>query len=236
MKTFASTRRWAATLRALGLASVLAASSAGAAVVWDLNPDRQHGPTGSDTQVFTSDGFQITARGYTNNGGTGVPAELFFKNRPPSGGAVEIGLGLAASPHNELNGSADGPLNFIQLDLRSIISQGFTNGQIAVGSLQNGESFQLFGSNAQGMLGTAITGLFTGLAFDDKFVAIPNFGSFGFISIVGAGSGSNVLPTRFSAEITPIPEVSTVLPIVGLIVAVGSTSLLRRRRVARMSA
>lgn len=220
---------WTKALRAMGLATVLAASTAGAAVVWDLNPNDQHGPTGSSTQVFTSDGYQITARGYTNDGGEGVATELFFKNRPPDGGANEVGLGLVGSPHNELNGSADGPLNFIQLDLRSILSQGFTNGQIAVASLQNGESFQLFGSNLEGQLGTAISGLYTGLTFDDKFVAIPDFGTFSFISIVGAGSGSNVLPSRFAAEITPIPEVGTVLPIVGLLVAVGASSLLRRR-------
>ena len=236
MKTFASTRRWAATLRALGLASIFAASSAGAAVVWDLNPNNEHRPIGSNTQVFTSDGYQITARGYNNNGGTGTAAELFFKHRPPEGGANESGLGLAASPHNELNGSASDPLNFIQLDLRAILAQGFTNGQIAVTSLQNGESFQLFGSNSEGVLGTAISGPYTGLAFDDKFVAIPDFGTFSFISIAGFGSGSNVLPSRFSAEITPIPEVGTVLPIVGLLVAVGSTSILRRRRAARMTA
>jgi hypothetical protein len=235
MKTLASTRRWAATLRAVGIAAVFAVSTAGAAVIWDLNPDRQHGPIGSNTQVFTSEGSQITARGYENNGGVGVASELFFKNRPPDGGAMEIGLGLANSPHNELNGSAGGPVNFIQLDLRSILSQGFTDGQIAVASLQQGESFQLFGSNFEGVLGTAISGPFTGLAFDDKFVAIPDFGSFEFISVTGFGSGSNVLPARFSA-ITPIPEMGTVLPIIALLVAVGSTSVLRRRRAARMAA
>ena len=224
--------RLSSTLRALGLATVLAASSAGAAIVWDLNPNDQHGSIGSNTQVFTQDGFQITARGYNNDGGQGFATDLFFKNRPPDGGANEVGLGLANSPHNELNGSEFGPLNFIQLDLRSILQQGATNGQIAVTSLQNGESFQLFGSNVEGQLGSAISGTFTGLAFDDDFVAIPNFGSFSFISVAGAGAGSNVLPSRFSADITPIPEIGTVMPIVGLLVAIGATHVLRRRRAA----
>jgi hypothetical protein len=31
---------------------------------------------------------------------------------------------------------------------------------------------------------------------------------------------------------TPIPEMGTVLPIIGLLVAVGSTTILRRRRAA----
>ena len=236
MQSVTSLRRFGASLRAFGLATVLAASSAGAAIVWDLNPNDQHGTIGSNTQVFTEQGYQITARGYNNDGGQGFATDLFFKNRPDDNGAKESGLGLANSPHNELNGSEFGPLNFIQLDLRSILQQGATNGMIAVASLQNGESFQLFGSNAEGQLGTAISGLFTGLAFDDEFVAIPSFGTFSFISVAGAGAGSNVLPSRFSAEITPIPEVGTVMPIVGLIVAIGATHVLRRRRANALAA
>lgn len=229
MHSFTSKLRFGALLGALGLAILLAASTARAAIIWDLNPNDEHRTIGT-SQVFTEQGFSITARGYNNQGGQGVATELFYKNRPPSGGATETGLGLASSPHNEVNGSASGPVNFIQLDLRSILQQGATNGMIAVGSLQEGESFQLFGSNAEGQLGIAITGLFTGLAFDDKFVAIPDFGAFSFISITGAGADSNVLPTRFSADITPIPEIGTVLPIFGLMVAVGATHILRRRR------
>ena len=238
MQSVTSIRRFGSSLRAFGLAAIFAASSAGAAVVWDLNPNNQDGVVLSPTRTFTSDGYQITARGYDDfdRNGIGTASNLYFKHRPPDGGANESGLGLANSPHHELNGSATGPTNFIQLDLRSILSQGFTNGQIAVTSLQSGESFQLFGSNSQGVLGTAISGTFTGLTFDDKFVTIPQFGLYGFISVVGVGDGSNVLPSRFSADVTPIPEVGTVLPIIGLLVAIGSTSLLRRRRAARMAA
>lgn len=42
--------------------------------------------------------------------------------------------------------------------------------------------------------------------------------------------------TRLIAGITPIPEMSTFFPIVGLLVAVGSTHILRRRRMAKMVA
>ncbi|HSH38103.1 MAG TPA: hypothetical protein VK993_04895 [Chthoniobacterales bacterium] len=238
MQTVTSIRRFGATLKALGLATALAASSAGAAIVWDLNPQNQDGVTLGPSQNFTEQGFTITARGFddSDRNGIGTPTNLYFKNRPPSGGAGESGLGLAVSPHNEVNGSATGPANFIQLDLRSILQQGATNGQIAVTSLQNGESFQLFGSNAEGQLGIAISGLFTGLAFDDRFVAIPQFGAFSFISITGAGNGSNVLPSRFAADITPIPEIGTMMPIVGLLVAIGATHVLRRRRASALGA
>ena len=108
--------------------------------------------------------------------------------------------------------------------------------KIAVTSLQQGESFQLFGSNFEGTLGTAISGPYPGLTFDDEFVAVTDLGSFTFLSIAGFGDGSNVLPSRFSAEITPIPEIGTVMPIVGLLVAIGATHVLRRRRAATLAA
>lgn len=230
MRAISLNRTWGTTARALALSVVLAAANAGAAVIWDLNPNRLQGPIGSNSFTFTSQGAQITARGYTNVNGQYQGAELFFKNRPPDGGAMEIGLGLANSPHNEINAGTPPP-NFIQLDLRSILMQGFTNGQIAVSSLQNGEGFTLFGSNMQGVLGSAISGPFTGLAFDNQFVAIPAFGTFQFISVVAASG--NVLPSQFMA--TPIPEMGTVLPIIALLVAVGSTTVLRRRRTALAS-
>jgi hypothetical protein len=238
MQSVTSIRRFGATLRAFGLATVLAASSAGAAIVWDLNPQNQDGVVLGTSQNFTEQGFTITARGYddSDRNGVGTATNLYFKNRPPDGGANESGLGLANSPHHEVNGSDSGTLNFIQLDLRSIISQGATNFQIAVTSLQQGESFQLFGSNFEGVLGTAISGPYTGLAFDDKFVAVTDLGSFTFLSVAGFGNGSNVLPSRFSADITPIPEVGTVMPIVGLLVAIGATHVLRRRRAAALDA
>jgi hypothetical protein len=143
---------------------------------------------------------------------------------------VESGLGLANASQFELYRGTNGPADFIQLDLRMILSQHFTNGQIAVGSLQSGEGFQLFGSNSQGVLGTAIGGPFNGLTFDDQFVAIPSFGTYQFISVVA--SSGNSLPTRFEADITPVPEMSALMPIVGLLVAVGATHLLRRRSAA----
>jgi hypothetical protein len=140
---------------------------------------------------------------------------------------MEVGLGLVNSPHNEFNFGDPLP-NFLQLDLRSILALGFTDGMIKVASLQQGEGFQLFGSNQQGVLGTAIGTPFFGLTFDDQFVSIPAFGSFQFISIAGAAPGSNVLPVAFSA----VPEMSTVLPIIGLLIAVISTNVLRRRKTA----
>ena len=41
--------------------------------------------------------------------------------------------------------------------------------------------------------------------------------------------------TALIRGLTPIPEMSTFFPIIGLLVAVGSTHLLRRRRMARVN-
>ncbi|MBA3274040.1 MAG: hypothetical protein H0T11_09245, partial [Chthoniobacterales bacterium] len=193
--------------RALAIVAVLgfAASSASAAVVWNLNPDGLNQPTGSNEQVFTSEGYQITARGYDiGAGGQVTPSELFFKNKEDDGAASEVGLGLATAFHNEVQTD-----NFIQLDLRSILAQGFTDGQIAVASVQEGEGFQLFGSNSEGVLGTALGAPYMGLAFDDKFVPIPNFGAFQFVSVIA--STGDVLPSVFAATVTPIPEMSALM-------------------------
>jgi hypothetical protein len=227
MRKFNAIRSVGQIIGVAAVAALFAASSASASVVWDLNPGNQEAGVGSNHYTFTSQGHEITARGYDNNGGQGTGAELFFKNEAMSGGAIETGLGLANSAHHELNAGSPDPLNFIQLDLRSILSMGATNGMIAVASLQDGEGFQLFGSDTQGVLGTAISGAFTGLGFDDQFVAIPNFGTYDFISIVAATG--NVLPSQFSADFAPVPEVGALFPILALLGAIGATTLLRRR-------
>ena len=134
-----TSRHLAKIFCAILFAAVLASTSS-AAIVWDLNPNDLNAPVGSNTQIFTSGGFSITARGFDNNAGIGTPRELYFKNKPPSGGAVEFGLGLV-TPHNEINAGPNGPLNFIQFDVTAILAAGMFNGQISVGSLQAGESY-----------------------------------------------------------------------------------------------
>jgi len=211
--------------------ALLTSSSAFAALVtWELNPGNITGNVGSSSRLYTVSGSSITARGYDNVAGPDTAHDLYYKFENPVGGATEIGLGLVGTPSNELNINPDGSVpHYLQLDLRSILSQGFTNGEISVASLQNGEGYRLFGSNAQGTLGSQLAGTWSGLAFDNKFVSVPNFGSFQFLSV--AAISGRVLPVAFQA--TPVPEMNALFPIVGLIVAVSSTQILRRRRAAR---
>jgi hypothetical protein len=206
--------------------TALVASTSPAAIVWDLNPNDLNAPAGSNTQVFTSGGFSITARGFDNNNGIGTPRELYYKNKPPVDGAVEFGLGLV-TPHNEINAGPNGPLNFIQFDVTAILAAGMFNGQISVGSLQAGESFSIHGSNTLGTLGTQLSGPFPGLTFDNQFVALPDFGLYNFYSIVA--SSGNVLPVALSAEVAPIPEMYALLPIAGLVLLVFATKAWRKR-------
>jgi hypothetical protein len=214
-----------------GILALASASSWASVVTWDLNPGNLNQALGSPSHVFTSDGFNITATGYDHStSGSDTLHQLYYKSEPMVDGATERGLGLFNTNANELNINANGSVaQYIQLDLRAILAQGFTNGMIAVSSMQNGEGFRLFGSNSQGVLGTQLPGIWSGLAFDNQFVAVPQFGQFQFLSI--AANTGRIIPSMFS--VTPIPEMSALLPIAGLLAAVGSTQLLRRRVAAR---
>jgi hypothetical protein len=209
--------------------ALLSASSSWAAIVWDLNPNHQNAPVGSSSRTYTSSGFTITAYGFDNHAGVGTAHNLFYKNVSPIGGAVEMGLGLTNTPNNELQAG----LHFIQFDFTAALAAGMFNGQISVGSIQTGESFSIFGSNTLGTLGTQLGGTF-GSAFDNQYVPIPGFGQFHFYSIMAAMD--DVLPVSIRADIAPVPEMSALFPIIGLLVAVGATHVLRRRRVAEQSA
>ncbi len=196
-------------------------------VTWTLNPTSTNAPVGSSSEAYTVSGYTITARGYDNSGGVGTAHDLFFKN----GGGDEIGLGLVNTPNNELQIDSHGdPLQFIQLDLTSILSQGFTNGQIEVGSVQSGESFFLYGSNVLGSLGTKLNNTPYGSSSDNQFLSVPNFGSYQFISVVAAAA--DVLPVAFQASIVPIPEPASLIPVACLVVAATALEARRRRRVS----
>ena len=218
-------------LRTFCCIAALTATSAWATVVtWELNPNNTNGAVGSSSLNLTQSGYTITARGYDNVSGPDTLHQLFFKSTGPIGGGSEHGLGLVGTLNNELQTSGGNPVNYIQLDLRSILGQGFSNFQVSVGSVQPGESFLLFGSNTQGDLGIQLGGAI-GSTFDDQFVSVANYQ---FISI--AAGAFDVLPVAFRATVTPVPEMSALFPIVGLIAAVSFTQILRRRRAAQKTA
>lgn len=204
-------------------AALFAVSSVRATIVWDLNPNLQNAPAGGSSHTYTSGGFSLTAYGFDNNSGIGTPHDLYYKSVPDIGGATETGLGLTDTRSNELQAN----LHFIQFDFTAALAAGMFHGELSVGSIQQGETFAIFGSNALGTLGTQVSGVF-GSAFDDRFVAIPNFGQFHYYSVMALSD--DVLPVAVSADLPAVPEMSALFPICGLLAAVGSTHLLRRRR------
>jgi hypothetical protein len=203
------------------------ATSSWASIVWDLNPEDQNSPVGSSSRTYTSSGFSITAYGFDNNSGFGTAHELFYKNVPEIGGAVESGLGLTNTTNNELQVG----LHFIQFDFTAMLAAGMLNGQISVGSIQANEAFAIYGSNNLGTLGTQVGGTY-GSAFDNQFVSIPSFGQFHYYSIVAAAD--DVLPVAVQADLPPVPEMNALLPIAALILLLLATNA-RRKRVAQLA-
>ncbi len=182
---------------------------------------------GSSSATFKSWGFSITAYGYTVSPGGDTPLGLYFKNR----GADESGLGIVGPSDHELQGIGGAPAQYIQLDLGSLIASGkFTGGAIEIGSVQDfsSDEFNIYGSSVKGQIGTKIAGTFD-YQSDQVFLNLPDFGDYRYISI-GAVAG-DVLPIAFQANC--IPEMGAFFPIVGLIVALTCTQLLRRRRVSQ---
>ena len=196
--------------------------SAQASIVWDLNPNQQNASVGSSSRTYTSSGFSITAYGFDNDGGIGTAHDLFYKNIPDINGATETGLGLTNTLSNELQTG----LHFIQFDFTSALAAGMMNGQLSVGSIQQGESFAIFGSNVLGTLGTQVSGIF-GSAFDDQFVSIAGFGQFNYYSV--AAMSDDVLPVAVQADLPAVPEMNALMPITGLVVLLATTSVWRKR-------
>jgi hypothetical protein len=223
MKTIKSNRL--KTVLLLACSAVIGSQAWATVVTWSLNPTGANADVPSNSQDFTVSGYTITARGYDNNSGIGSSHNLHFKNE----GGDEVGLGLTGITNFELQVDSHGnPLQFIQLDLRSILSQGFTNGKIEVGSVQSGESFFLYGSNTLGTLGTKLNSIAYDSTKDDAFISVPNFGSLQFISVVAAAV--DVLPVAFQATIVPIPEAPSLIPAAALVVLMTVLDIRRRRR------
>ena len=139
-------------------------------------------------------------------------------------------LGVVSTSDHQLQGNGLYPTTFIQLDVSSIIAQGFTDGKIQIGNVYGTETFVIYGSSSLGDPGQQIGGLY-GSSSSLQFISLDDFAEWNFISI-GAVSGG-VLPVAFQATMAPIPEMSSLFPIIGLVVAVSLTQLLRRRRMAQ---
>ena len=228
MKTSTS-RRQVKILAALGLLCAFMNSSGWATVVtWSLNPNSTEGAVGSTSHAFTSSGYNITASGYTV-GFPNTPLGLYFK----TSGADLPGLGIVGTSDHQLQGNGFFPTSFIQIDVSSLLSQGFTDGKLQIGNVYNSDSFVIWGSSTLGDPGHQIGGVYTSSSNLD-FIDIDGVASYKYLSI-GAINGG-VLPVAFQMTLAAVPETGALFPVIGLIAAIAVTQILRRRRIAHLRA
>lgn len=186
-------------------------------VTWDFNPTNANAAVGSASRTFTASGYSITAYGFDVVSGPDTPHDLYYKDASP-----DHGLGFVGTPNNEIQTT-----NYIQLDISSLLSQGFTGGQIKVSSADPGESFSLYGSNTLGSRGTFLNTY--GDSDNNTWISVPSFGTYQYISVI-ASSGDELL-SAVSATVSAIPEATSLLPTALLVVAVTAFEARRRRRV-----
>src|SRR5256885_203110 len=97
-----------------------------------------------NSQTYTANGLTITAYGYNTNG---TAHALYGKVDTND----EAGLGLNGTVDFEIGNS-----NYVQLDISQLIAANAQNVRIAIGSVQAGEGYNIYGSHLQGTLGTLL--------------------------------------------------------------------------------
>ncbi len=149
----------------LGSSAISACACSPVASTWNFAS-----PTGNqgNSQSYTVNGIAITAYGFTNSG---RPTALIGRND----GSDLYGLGIDATSSNEIDAS-----NFVQLDLTNVVAKNGQNLMITVTNVLSGESYNVYGSNTLGSIGTL---LLSNQTLDGTPLAIPNFASYKYIGV-----------------------------------------------------
>ena len=207
-----------------------AASETSPAVAGTLN----HKPQASETSPAVAG--TLTNKLQATDTGAGLAGIL--NNKPP---VSETNAVVAGSLNNKPQASETSPavagtLNNklqagdtdIQLGPQSTLPQG--GGQIPARSAQSDESSLFAASNAPARPATELDDAMA-KSFDEEFVSVPT------VQFASMATGSkDVSMTSSAGAIVPLPEMSALFPIVGLIAAVSCTQILRRRRAAQQNA
>lgn len=228
MTTLTTTRFLTKALRTLCFAGALGSCSAWATVVtWQLSPSVVGGNVGA-TKALSQSGYTTAARGFDNATVTDASHQFLFRTASESGAASETRSGLADTLNNKLQASDTD----IQQESRSALSQG--GRQSAAGSTQPDESLLFAAANTPARPATELDEALARNTFDEEFVSVPTVQ---FASTAPASRDvSMVSGAAGNTDPAPVPEMSALFPIVGLIVAVSCTQILRRRRAAQQSA
>jgi len=217
----------------LFLAAFGAVSSVGYGAVLAYNfgnPNASPPPlqaVGGSSYAVTNTGITLTAYGFDANYN---PKLLEWKAQ----GGDENGLGFTDTLDNEITlSSHNQPANYIQVDVTQALAAGGLNGEIKVGSVTDGEAFDVWGSNTLGVLGTNIISANT---TDNAFITLPFWGLYDYIAVTvhpelvpdGGGSSytNNVLLGGVEFTKSNVPEPATM----SLLALGGLATLLRRKK------
>ncbi|HKM54690.1 MAG TPA: hypothetical protein VJY33_14870, partial [Isosphaeraceae bacterium] len=148
----------------------------------------------------------ITAYGFSTSG---TPEALFGKTE----GGDESGLGISRpGTDNEIQSN-----DFVQLDLTNLLSQvpPGTTLQLAIGSVQSGEGYDIYGSNSLltsgGSLGTLLV---SGGTLDDTYFTVP--GNYSYLGIsahqFAGGPNSDVLVVGLQVNVPKSPPNIPMIP------------------------
>ncbi len=216
MRTSTTNRFLTKTLRTLCCVGTLTACSAWATVVnWQLNSS-----LGASKELSQA-GYTATARGVDNTPSTDASYQYSFKNAPASAAVTE-----SSSTLKDVLKKADD----VQPESRTALSQ------YSAGSTQPDESL-LVTSNTSSRPATELDEAMA-KTFDEEFVSVPT------VQFAATAPGSQAATVASMAAMStmssgpgpvPVPEMSSLFPIVGLIAAVACTQILRRRRAAQQS-
>jgi hypothetical protein len=225
MTTLTTNRFLTKALRTLCCAGALTACSAWATVVtWQLSPGGVGGNLGA-TKALSQSGYTTTAL-FDSTTVTDASHQVLFRTAAESETASETRTALADTLNNKLQASDTN----IQQESRLALSQG--GGQSSAASKQPDESLLFAASNTPARPTTELDDALAKNAFDEEFVSVPTVQ----FALMARGSTDASVISAANVGVAPVPEMSALFPIVGLIVAVSCTQILRRRRAAQQSA